>query len=379
MRLHRFAAVLAGALSVTMLAPAVANAAPMSNRPWVTVIASRLDNPRGVSVGDDGTVVVAEAGRGGKSDKCVESPEAGKVCLGYTGAITAVTAGQRGTWRQRRFVGGLPSLAGSDGSSAVGPHDVSPYAGGGYVATLGLGGTTKTRLGLGFGGLMLGQTIVVNRDGNNSLSLRTLGDPAAFEARRDPDQQGVDSNPYGVLGTRNGVVATDAGGNTLLNIDRKGAVSTLAVFPNRMVQSPEPGGGRVPMQAVPTSVVRGPDGAYYVGQLTGFPFPSGGANVYRVVPGQRPTIFARGFTNIIDLAFDQQGRLLVLEIAKNSLRSDDQTGALIRVDRRGRRTELVPGKLTAPGGLAIGADGSLFVTNRSVVAGRGELLRIGNV
>ncbi|HTF08162.1 MAG TPA: ScyD/ScyE family protein, partial [Asanoa sp.] len=181
MRLHRFAAVLAGALSATMLAPAVANAAPMPNRPWVTVIASRLDNPRGVSVGDDGTVVVAEAGRGGKSDKCVESSEGGKVCLGFTGAITAVTAGQRGTWRQRRLVGGLPSLAGSDGAQAVGPHDVSPWAGGGYVATLGLGGTPQTRLGLGLGGLVLGRTILVNRDAD-SLSVSTLGDPVAFEA-----------------------------------------------------------------------------------------------------------------------------------------------------------------------------------------------------
>jgi hypothetical protein len=37
------------------------------------------------------------------------------------------------------------------------------------------------------------------------------------------------------------------------------------------------------MQAVPTSVAVAPDGAYYVGQLTGFPFPVGGARVFRVV------------------------------------------------------------------------------------------------
>jgi hypothetical protein len=35
-------------------------------------------------------------------------------------------------------------------------------------------------------------------------------------------------------------------------------------------------------------VVVGPDGAYYVSQLTGFPFPVGAANVYRVVPGSAP-------------------------------------------------------------------------------------------
>ena len=57
---------------------------------------------------------------------------------------------------------------------------------------------------------------------------------------------------------------------------------------------------------MPTSVVKGPDGAYYVGQLTGFPFPPGGANVWRVKPGHDPEVFKGGFTNIIDIAFDKR-------------------------------------------------------------------------
>ena len=63
----------------------------------------------------------------------------------------------------------------------------------------------------------------------------------------------------------------------------------------------------IPVQSVPTSVVVGPDGAYYVGQLTGGPFPIGGASVFRVVPGEDPTIYATGFTNIIDLGFGPDG------------------------------------------------------------------------
>ncbi|MDG4821877.1 ScyD/ScyE family protein [Asanoa sp. WMMD1127] len=375
MRLHRFAAAVVGALAVTMLAPAVANAAPMNNRPWVVTVARGLDNPRGVTIGYNGAVVLAEAGRGGRSDKCLENPEGGRVCLGLTGALTSVTQGRRG-WTQQRIVGGLPSLAGRDGAQAVGPHDVSPYGGNEYAVALGLGGTPQSRFQLGIAGLLLGQTVLARSD-RNGRSVRSFGDPAAFEGRRDPDRQGVDSNPYSILGTRGGAVAVDAGGNTLLNIDRRGQVSTAAVFPNRPARSPN--GDPVSMQAVPTSVVRGPDGAFYVGQLTGFPFPAGGANVYRVVPGQRPTVFARGFTNIVDLAFDRQGRLLVLQISRDGLATGDQTGALIRVNRRGQHVELVPGRLTAPGGLAVAGDGSLWVTNRSTSAGRGELLRISNV
>ena len=68
----------------------------------------------------------------------------------------------------------------------------------------------------------------------------------------------------------------------------------------------------VDMQAVPTAVVEGPDGAYYMSQLTGFPFPIGGANIYRVNPRTGAyKVFKGGFTNIMDLAFDKHGTLYV--------------------------------------------------------------------
>ena len=78
------------------------------------------------------------------------------------------------------------------------------------------------------------------------------------------------------------------------------------------------------MQAVPTSVEDGRDGQYYVGQLTGFPFPVGGANIYRVNPRTgAASVFASGFTNIMDLAFGKDGTLYVLEIDHNSLLPPD--------------------------------------------------------
>jgi sugar lactone lactonase YvrE len=130
------------------------------------------------------------------------------------------------------------------------------------------------------------------------------------------------------------------------------------------------------MQAVPTTVAQGPDGALYVGQLTGFPFPVGGARVYRVVAGQAPTVYADGFTNIIDLAFGPDGTLYVLEIATNGLLGGDLTGRLVKVRPDGAKTTILADPLVAPGGLAVGADGALYVTNRSIFAGNGEVLRI---
>ena len=107
------------------------------------------------------------------------------------------------------------------------------------------------------------------------------------------------------------------------------------------------------MQAVPTSIAKGPDGQYYVSQLTGFPFPVGGANVYRVNPrtGEK-SVFASGFTNIMDLAFGRDGTLYVLEIDHDGLLGASGDGALYAIDRRGeqRQIPLPAGMLPCPGG-----------------------------
>jgi glucose/arabinose dehydrogenase len=91
-------------------------------------------------------------------------------------------------------------------------------------------------------------------------------------------------------------------------------------------------------------------------------------------------VVATGFTHIVDLAFGPDGSLYVLEIAKNGLlaafNTNDWTGALIRIAPDGTRTELVPGVLTAPGGVAVGSDGTLYVTNNSIYSNSGEVIRI---
>ncbi|MEK6208472.1 MAG: ScyD/ScyE family protein [Chloroflexota bacterium] len=350
--------VLAGALT----APAAASS--------VTVVASGLDNPRGVAIGPNGAIYVAEAGRGG-AGPCFGGPEGGQVCLGQSGAITRL-------WRdeQMRIVVGLPSVAAPDGSSAIGPVDVGLLGTGQLYATIGLGADPAIRSAPGVPAFarQFGNLVRVNGARGTWTS---VADVSAFEAANNPDSADpgshVDSNPYGLLVTPNGRIVADAGGNDLLRVSATGEVSLLSVFPARFVSSPF---GTIPMQAVPTSVVVGPGGDYYVGQLTGFPFPVGGANIYRVPrEGGSPTVFASGFTNIIDIAFGGDGSLYVLEIAHNGLLSGDPTGALIRVRPNGTRETLPIAGLVMPGGFAIAADGSFYITNFSVAAGAGQLIR----
>ena len=133
------------------------------------------------------------------------------------------------------------------------------------------------------------------------------------------------------------------------------------------------------MQAVPTGIVEGPDGAYYMSQLTGFPFPVGGASVYRINPRTgKATVFAGGFTNIMDLAFDRSGTLYVLEIDSNGLLFPPDFGSITAITRKGKRSVVVPpdGTLTDPGGIAVGKHGDLYVTNLARSPDSGQVLRI---
>ena len=76
-----------------------------------------------------------------------------------------------------------------------------------------------------------------------------------------------------------------------------------------------------------------------------------------------------------DIAFAPDGILYVLQISKNGIPVFNP-GALIQILPDGTRTEIVPGQLRSPGGIAIGEDGALYVTNRSVQPLTGEVYRI---
>ncbi len=338
------------------------------------VVFNGLDNPRGLNFGPLGGLYVAEAGRGGDGP-CGPGPE-GIRCYGASGAITRWDPRTRNV---ARVVTGLPSLGGQGtGGGAIGPHDVDFDPLGFAFATIGFGGDPADReADFGPAGRRFAREILL-LPGDHTLSVKDLG---TFEANHDPNKDEPDSNPYSIVALLGRQVMTDAGANDLLQVGLGGKTTVLATFADRMVDPPPflglPPGAKIPMDAVPTTVTVGPGGDYFVGQLTGFPFPLGGANVYRVpAHGGTPTVYAGGFTNIIDIAFGKDGSLYVLEIAKNGLLSGDWTGALIKVRRNGRRTELASGVLTAPGGIAIGPDGNLYVTNNSIYPGTGEVIRI---
>ena len=344
---------------------------------WLVVV-SGLDNPRGLAFGPEGALYIAQAGRGGDG-LCGPGPE-GIRCYGESGAITRFDPKTGAT---SDVVTGLPSLATEEGQMfAIGPNDLSLHGRGNLMFTIGFGGDPRLREKIfGPDGAKLAHLGRATPNG----AWRLLEDLGQSEATNNPTGDEVDSNPYGILALPGKRVVADAGANALLEVRDNGAIKALATFADRMVDAPPflglPPNTKIPMDTVPTSVAVAPDGSYYVGQLTGFPFPVGAANIYRVpAGGGTAEVVESGFTHIVDLTFGPDGSLYVVEIAKNGLleafNNNDWTGALIRIAPDGTRTELIPGVLTAPGGVAVGSDGALYVTNNSIYSGTGEVIRI---
>ena len=323
--------------------------------PTVRRLASNLDNPRGVTVGLNGWVYVAQAGRGGSN--------AG---YGTTGKITRFRSGVRQTWRS-----GLPSVISTEGAS--GPHGVAQMSDGRVFTVVGGG---PENLNTRFGEVLRVRPGLTVRIADIATYQDTHPDPTDLEGNP------TDSNPYAMVRVGGRLLVTDAGGNDLLLINPvTHAIRTIAKFPNA--------GGA---EAVPTGVAVGPDGYWYVGELKGAPFTPGTSRIWRIAPWARDVtcdpaatasqachLFATGFTAIVGLAFGRDGSLYVVKMVKGGLlgffTGTDTVGALWKL-RRGVKTEILPGRFTLPGGVAVSGSGNIYVTNKSVSVGAGELLRI---
>jgi hypothetical protein len=324
-----------------------------------SVYLSGLDSPRGLSFGPEGALYVVEAGNTSVAGPCIIIAR-GQNCFSGSGAVTRYWKGRR-----ERVVAGLPSVYNPGTNDITGPHDIALLGRGNAVVTIGWGADPALRAGLGEPGAALGHLVQLTASGN----WRAIADVSAVEAAANPAAGPVDSNPYGVLAEAGTHFVTDAGGNSLIEVDANGGTSVVATFAPTPAPSPFNSS-----EAVPTEVQRGPDGALYVSKLTGVPFLAGSAAIMRVVPGEAPTVYAGGFKAISDFTFAHDGGMYVLEYATGPVFFGGP-GRLIHVAPDGTRT-VVNAALQFPTGVAVGPDDAVYVSNKGSLAGVGEVLRI---
>lgn len=224
-----------------------------------------------------------------------------------------------------------------------------------------------TRDGLGPAARGLAQSGTIDRKGR----LHPVGDLLAFEQRHNPHRADVNANAYGIVRVPGGTLVAEAGGNNILSVTDGGSVRMVALMPDQIVDGK-------PLESVPSAIAKGPDGAFYISEYSGEPTQLGKARIWRMAPGRKPVVVTSGFTGVIDLAFDRQGRMLVLELAEKGFDSPDRTGRLLRVERDGRRTVLAREGLEHPGGVTVAPNGDIYLTNRTTSLGEanGQLLRL---
>ena len=283
----------------------------------------------------------------------------------------------------------------------TGPENVAPavaVANDNAVWVLTTGGPPKQQ---GWG------TLYLKRKGHRIQAVANISrfvrrhyqDP--FDLDQPPNP--ADSNPYGVAALPDGsALVADAGNNSLMRVWRNGRISAVARVKPRVVTVPKavhdqvpnlP--NRLPAEAVITSVAVGSDGAWYIGELRGFPATPGTSEIWRIKPGThrgicrpaRPhagpcTRFADGLTSVVALENGPRRTIYAAELSKMTwLALESQPpvpgadiGAVFWVRPGGAKVELAKNQVHLPGAVARDNRGRVYVSGP--IFGTGGFMRI---
>jgi hypothetical protein len=336
-----------------------------------TVVVDGLNSPRGLTFGPNGALYVAQAGSGGD-----------------TGKITRIDDSYGPNPTASDLLTGLPTFKENPGQY-VGVDGISALGNGSIYAVMGVSSYV--------GPYPLGHLLKVSQGGQ----VRDVSDVGKFDYDWSNEHIDLapldfpDSNPYGVLALPGKIYVANAGTNTLDVVYPNGSEEILAFFPNDTVHN-------VTHDSTPTCVAQGPDGALYIGTLAfvnSFGANPLSAKVYRVDPtAANPddlnrvlnlaTLWASGLGPINGCAFGPDGSFYASEYFTSGAPPHLAGGDVVKIpfNDPAHPISLTGKTLTFPGGVAVGADGTVFVSNHSVLAivngqvvpNNGQVVRLTN-
>jgi hypothetical protein len=339
-------------------------AASSALSPNVTVLASGLNNPRGLTFGPDGNLYVAEGGTGGAltttAAQCAQVvPPVGPYHGGMTADILRFAANGSG---KTVVAAGLPSSQTSPalGGLTSGVGDLA-FVGNQLYALLAGAGCSHGLAGTANG--------VLRVNGNGTTTL--VANLSAFQASHpvahpEADDFEPDGTWYSMVAVRGSLYAVEPNHG---EIDR---ISPTSGAVSRLVDVSASQG-----HIVPTALAY--HGNFFVGNLGIFPVAPGTEKIMKVTPSGRLKTWATGLSTVLGLDADANGRLYVLEsMTAPGPPGPPQfgTGTIVRIEHSGAVTTIATG-LTFPTGMTIGPDGSLYVSNLGFAGpGAGQILKV---
>jgi hypothetical protein len=362
-----FGAAAVGALVLTIPAPISAARSPLVSPaaagPTVEIYATGFNNPRGLKFGPDGALYVAEGGPGGGNStvgKCQQVPAPVGPYTGSPvgGRISRVVNGVRSTVTDR-----FPSsqTSANQGSLVSGVADIAFIGNTMYALTAGSGcshGVLNTTNGV----------FRISRSGAPIM----VADLSAFQkahpvAHPEPDDFEPDGTWYSMVAVGQTLYALEPNHGELDSVSTSGAISRIADISATQ--------GHI----VPTAVTDHL-GSFYVGNLGTFPITPGTQKILRVTRNGSVQLVAGNLTMITGVAFDNLGRLYVLENTTTAGFPTPGKGDIVRIV--GATRQVVVSGLALPTAMTFGPDGALYVSNLgfgpppSLPNGPGQVLRI---
>jgi hypothetical protein len=340
------------------------------------VFASGLNNPRGLHFGPDGQLYLAEGGVGGStmttSAQCQQVPmPVGPYSGGFTASISRIDSAGHVV----RIATGLPS----DQTNAATGGLVSGVADVAFIGSNLYGIESAAGCSHGLAGTF-NNIFRVNDDGSTrsiaNLSAFVQANPTAHENSGDfePDETWYSMVPamgaFYAVGPNHGEVdRVTIGGHISRLIDVSAAAFPLGL-------------GNPQGHIVPTAITFH-DHAFYLTNLDVFdPGFQNQSRVFRVTSdGQLETV-AGGLNAAVGIAFDQQGRLYVLEAFTGFFapvpRFTVNTGMVVRLNSAGGWDTIAHG-LNFPTAMTFGPDGRLYISNCGFGCpqpGAGQIVRV---